>query len=258
MRNVDPNEDSRLLREPSQRIATKPMVDPTQLRVHLERNIRQVLILLLLIESLLQQQTLRAHAKVDRAQPLDARVDIVVPLLQQTQDEADVLRVSEPLDRLRYVIERLAPPRIPLDGGQLIRGQNDRRLGANLHPAVPTLVRKRLDKVDQPLVPRAREAQRLHAVAHDEDLPVRHPAALVELDVEDVPAPILHARHTPAISHTGRGQLAAGNDGHLAGDANAERFEYRCLGFIPQAWQPILHDDRGVLGGPATCDPQHV
>ena len=55
MRNVDPDEDRRLLDEPSKRIASKPMVDPAQLRVHFKRHVRQILILLGLVERLFEQ-----------------------------------------------------------------------------------------------------------------------------------------------------------------------------------------------------------
>ena len=81
---------------------------------------------------------------------------------------------------------------------------------------------------------------------------------MVELDVEDVPAPVLDARHALAVCHAGRLQLAAGDDGHLVGDANRERFENRSGGVIAQTLEAILHDDRRVFGGLSTCNPQHV
>src|SRR5258707_15514489 len=52
MRNINPNEDSLLPSEPSKRIASKPMINPAQLRINLEPHIRQILILLPLMERL--------------------------------------------------------------------------------------------------------------------------------------------------------------------------------------------------------------
>ena len=75
---------------------------------------------------------------------------------------------------------------------------------------VLALVIERLDKVDQTLVAWTLEAQRLHAVAHDKDLPVPHPAADVELDIEDVPAQVLHVRHALPYITLGGGSLQLG------------------------------------------------
>ena len=258
MRNVDTDEDGGLLGEPAEGVAGELVVDPTELGVDLESDVGQVLVLFVLVERFFEEQALRAQAKLDRAQTLDARVDVVVLLLQQEQDEADALRLAERLDRPRDVLQRAAPPRVVPDRRQLVRGEDRRRLVADVHPAVLALVVERLDKVDQTLVPRALEAQRLHAVAHDEHLPVPHPPAHVELDVEDVPAPVLHARHALAVRHARRGQLAPWDDDHLARDANVERVEHRRGGVITQALHRALHDDRRVFGRLATRDPEHL
>jgi len=258
MCHVDTNEDGGLLSEPTESVAGKLVVDPTELGVHLESDVGQILVLLALVERFFEEQALRANAEFHRAQPLDARVDEIVLLLQQEEYEADVLRLAERLDRPRDVLERAAPPRVVPDRRQLVRGADRRRLVADVHPAVLALVVERLDKFDQTLVLRALEAQRLHAVAHDEDLPIPHPRADVELDVEDVPAPVLHARHAPAVRHARRGQLAPGDDDHLAGDADAERVEHRRGGVVAQALHRALHDDRLVIGRLATRDPEHL
>ena len=258
MRDIDADEDGGLLGEPAESVARKLVVDPTELGVDFESDVGQILVLLALVERFFEEQALRADAEFHRAEPLDARVDKVVLLLQQDEDEADVPRLAERLDRPRDVLERAAPPRVVPDRRQLVRGEDRRRVVPDVHPAVLALVVERLDKVDQTPVLRALEAQRLHAVAHDEDLPVPHPAADVELDVEDVPAPVLHARHAPAVRHARRGQLAAGDDDHLAGDADAERVEHRRGWVIAQALHRALHDDRRVVGRPATRDPEHL
>jgi len=89
----------------------------------------------------------------------------------------------------------LSVPRSP--GSSLIDGSWSvaRIAGGSLPTNVLALVIERLDKVDQTLVTQTLEAQRLHAVAHDKDLPVPHLAADVELDIEDVPAQVLHVQH---------------------------------------------------------------
>ena len=122
MRDVYADEDGRFLQEPTERVPAQPVIDPSELGVHLERDVGQVLVLLALVQRLLEQQALRAHAKLDRAQALDARVNKVVLLLQQEEDERDVLRIAERLDRARDVLERAAPPEVFLNRGQLVRG----------------------------------------------------------------------------------------------------------------------------------------
>jgi len=82
--------------------------------------------------------------------------------------------------------------------------------GGSLPTVVLALVIEHLDKVDQTLVARTLEAQRLHAVAHDKDLPVPHPAANVELDIEDVPAQVLHVQHALPYITLGGGSSQLG------------------------------------------------
>jgi hypothetical protein len=82
--------------------------------------------------------------------------------------------------------------------------------GGLLPTAVLALVIERLDKIDQTLVARTLEAQRLHAVAHDEDLPAPHSAPDVELDVEDIPAQVLHTRYALPYVTLGRGSSQLG------------------------------------------------
>ena len=98
------------------------------------------------------------------------------------------------------------------------------RIAGGVHPAVLALAVECRDKVDQTLVPRALEAQCLHAVAHHEDRPVPHPDAAVELDVEDVPAPILHARHALAVCHARQGQLPAREVTGILSESGAKPF----------------------------------
>ncbi len=97
-------------------------------------------------------------------------------------------------------------------GSSLIDGSWSvaRIAGGSLPTVVLALVIERLDKVDQTLVARTLEAQRLHAVAHDKDLPVPHPAADVELDIEDVPAQVLHVRHALLYVTLGGGSSQLG------------------------------------------------
>ena len=78
MCNVNSNENSTLLSEPPECIACKPMVDPSKLRVDLERHIQQILILFGLIERFFEQQALQVNSVVDSAQSLDTRIDKIV------------------------------------------------------------------------------------------------------------------------------------------------------------------------------------
>ena len=116
MGDIDPYQHCRLAREPRKRIATEAMVYPAELSVDLERDVGEVLVLSFLLHRLLEKQALGAHAELDRTDSLDARIDKVVPLLQQDENEGYSFGISETLDRLFDETERPSPPRILFEG----------------------------------------------------------------------------------------------------------------------------------------------
>ena len=80
----------------------------------------------------------------------------------------------------------------------------------SLPTIVLALVIEHLDKVDQTLTTWTLEAQRLHTIARDKDLPVPHPATDMELDIENVPAQVLHVWHALLYVTLGGGSLQLG------------------------------------------------
>ena len=228
VRHVDAHHHRLLPRQPPHRVRVELVVHPAELRVHLERDVREVLVLLLRVRvpRLRQQHVHRVQPELHVRELLDARVDAPVDPGQQHEHEARLLlrgkvRPEDLLDRV--------------DRARAVRGVAPRGRQVHAHdawglvraragdPARVALGEERLQEARELGVARALELA-APAVVDDEDRPVRHVPAHLELHVEDVPAGVLDARGARgAAVGDGRGREdAVGDDLHVLADGDAE------------------------------------
>ena len=156
MSHIHPDHHRLLRGQPFHRGLVEGVIQPAELCIHLDGNIRQVLVLFSVVERLIELHMDGVETQYDISEAFDSWVDVIVPFRKKDEDEARCrARPQSLFQRLSDQPQGPRPPRILTRGGQRGRHQQFRPIGRHGHPTVRALVREILDQVEEVLVLRS-------------------------------------------------------------------------------------------------------
>jgi len=227
------------------------MIHTAELRIDFQRNVREILILLVgRSEGLFELHVNGVDPQFDvtnslfviisrhnvnkvRSDYLDAWINKIIPIFQKHEDKAWFGTLGQLiLEDLSNRVQRTRPFRIVAKTRQIGDGQK------GWHPTRkgdPTLVQfrgKTFDKTFQSHILRALD--HISSIPHNEDPPARNGRPAMELDIENVPATIPGPSLPGSVAETRGRKLATRNIGEFVVNRNAKSWNWGLSGVDAQ------------------------